>query len=126
MSPMSQIALTLSIGLGLFSGSLSQKCAGAGEGTAVTPGKGFSSYLLTNVLTAPRGLVFDSEGNLLVSQRVTKGNSKENGIFALKLKDEGGCVSVVKKELIAPHPKSAVSVVSNTAKKLKGILTRWR
>jgi hypothetical protein len=113
MSPMSRVAVTLSVGLGLLSGSRAQKCAGAGQGTAVTAGKGFSSYLLTNALTAPRGLVFDSEGNLLVSQRVTKGNAKENGIFALKLKDEGGCVTVVKKELIAPHPKDAVSVFSS-------------
>jgi hypothetical protein len=111
MSPMSRVA-ALTLGLGLLGGSQAQKCAGAGPGTAVTNGKGFQSYLLTDKLTGPRGLVFDSEGNLLVSQRVTKGNLKENGIYALKLKDEAGCVSMVDKKLIAPHPKSAVSVFS--------------
>ncbi|KAF2670074.1 soluble quino protein glucose dehydrogenase, partial [Microthyrium microscopicum] len=60
---------------------------------AVTAAKGFSAYLLAKGLTSPRGLVFDPEGHLLVSQRVTEGNSKDNGIFALKLKDEGGCVT---------------------------------
>jgi hypothetical protein len=113
---MSPITVTLSIGLALFSGSLAQKCAGAGEGTAVTVAKGFSAYLLTKGLTAPRGLVFDPEGNLLVSQRVTKGNSKENGIYGLKIKEEGGCLSVVSKELVAPHPATAVSVSFHTDK----------
>jgi hypothetical protein len=101
--------VTLSVGFALLSGSQAQKCAGAGQGTAVTTAKGFSSYLLAKGLTSPRQLVFDSEGNLLVSQRVTTGNAKENGIFGLKLKEEGGCVSVVSKELVAPHPKGAVS-----------------
>jgi hypothetical protein len=108
---MSRVAVTLSIGLALLSGSQAQKCAGAGEGTAVTTAEGFSSYLLTKGLTSPRGLVFDPEGNLLVSQRVTTGNAKENGIFGLKLKDNGGCVSVVSKQLVAAHPKGAVRVV---------------
>jgi hypothetical protein len=111
MSLMSQVVVALSIGLTLLSGSQAQKCAGAGEGTAVTAAKGFSSYLLTQGLTAPRGLVFDPEGNLLVSQRVMTGNATENGVFGLKLKDEGGCVSVVSKRLIAAHPNGAVSVV---------------
>ncbi|KAF2425504.1 soluble quino protein glucose dehydrogenase, partial [Tothia fuscella] len=71
--------------------------------------EGFSSYLLATNLTSPRGLVFDFEGNLLISQRVTKGNPRENGIFGLRLKDEGGCVSVVSKELVAPHPNGAVN-----------------
>jgi hypothetical protein len=107
----SQLVATLSIGFVLLSGSQAQKCAGAGPGTDVTAAKGFSSYLLTSGLTAPRGLVFDSEGNLLVSQRVTKGNAKENGVFVLKLKEEGGCVSVVSKQLVAAHPKGAVSFI---------------
>jgi hypothetical protein len=111
MSLTSRIAVISYVTLTLLGVSQAQKCAGAGQGTAVTAAKGFSSYLLTTGLTAPRGLVFDKEGNLLVSQRVTTGNAKENGIFALKLKDEGGCVSVVSKQLIAPHPKGAVSVI---------------
>jgi hypothetical protein len=119
MSLISRVAVTLSIGLALLSGSQAQKCAGAGEGTAVTAAKGFSSYLLAKGLTAPRGILFDSEGNLLVSQRVTTGNAKENGIFGLKLKDEGGCVSVVSKELVAAHPKGAVSVLSSSKKQSK-------
>jgi glucose/arabinose dehydrogenase len=119
MSLMSRVVLTLSIGLALLSGSQAQNCAGAGKGTAVTAAKGFSSYLLAKGLTSPRGLVFDPEGNLLVSQRVTKGNVKENGIFGLKLKDEGGCVSVVSKELVAAQPKGAVSVLSSSKKQSK-------
>ena len=111
MSLVSRVVVTLSIGLALLSGSQAQKCAGAGKGTAVTAAKGFSSYLLTKDLNSPRGLIFDPEGNLLLSQRVTKGNAKENGIFGLKLKEEGGCVSVVSKVLVAPHPKGAVSVL---------------
>jgi hypothetical protein len=111
MSLMSRVVVALSVGLALISGSQAQNCAGAGKGTAVTAAKGFSSYLLTQGLTSPRGLVFDPEGHLLVSQRVTAGNAKENGIVGLKLKDEGGCVSVVSKQLIAAHPNGAVSVI---------------
>jgi hypothetical protein len=111
MSLMSRIAVILCIALALLSGSQAQKCAGVGEGTAVTAAKGFSSYLLTQGLNSPRGLVFDPEGNLLVSQRVTTGNAEENGIFGLKLKDEGGCVIVISKQLVATHPKGAVSIL---------------
>jgi len=107
-----RLAATLSIAFALFSKSQAQQCPGAGAGTAVTAAKGFSSYLLTNGLTSPRGLVFDPEGNLLMSQRVTKGNSKENGIFGLKLKDEGGCVSIISKQLVAAHPGGAVSHIA--------------
>src|ERR1700743_957443 len=116
MSLLSRVVVGASIGLALLSGIEAQKCAGAGVGTPVTAAKGFSSYLLTKGLNAPRGLIFDSEGNLLVSQRVTKGNPKENGIYGLKLKEEGGCVSVVSKELVAPHPKGAVRFLSNVEK----------
>jgi hypothetical protein len=112
MSLMSRVAVTVSFGLlALLSGTHAQKCAGAGVGTAVTNAKGFSSYLLTKDLTLPRQLIFDPEGHLLVSQRVTKGNAKDNGIFGLKLKEVGGCVSVASKVLVAPHPKGAVSVL---------------
>ena len=113
---MSRVTVILSIGLVLLSGSQAQKCVGAGPGTAVTAAKGFSSYLLTKGLDSPRTIVFDSEGNLLVSQRVTKGNAKENGIYGLKLKEEGGCVSVASKELVAPHPKGAVRFLLNVEK----------
>jgi hypothetical protein len=52
------------------------------------PGKGFTFRLLTNKLSKPRGMVFDTAGNLLVVE-------SGKGITALKLKDEGDiCLSV--------------------------------
>jgi hypothetical protein len=112
---MLRVAEIASIGLALLAASQAQKCPGAAEGTAVTAAKGFSSYILTKDLTSPRGLVFDSEGNLLVSQRVKTGNAKENGIFGLKLKDDSGCVRVASKELVAGQPKAAVSGIMRSS-----------
>lgn len=87
-----------------------QKCAGAGETTPIIPAKGFSTYLLTKGLTQPRQLIFDSAGNLLVSQKVPNGTETANGIVGLKLKEENGCLSVTSKSMVAPQPKIAVSV----------------
>lgn len=52
--------------------------------------KGFTSRVLVNGITKARGIVFDSEGNLLVV-------SGGRGIIGMQLKDDGGdCVSVAK------------------------------
>jgi glucose/arabinose dehydrogenase len=70
-----------------------QKCAGAGKGKPTIVAKGFTSYLLASGLNSPRGLVFDKEGNLLVVEKTTTGT-----VTAIKLKEEGGCVSIVSKQ----------------------------
>ena len=68
-----------------------QTCEGAGaqyEPTIVA--NGFSTYVLVNKLSSPRGIVFDNEGNLLVLEQF-------KGVTALKLKEENGCVTVASK-----------------------------
>jgi glucose/arabinose dehydrogenase len=74
----------------LFAGTaLTQNtCPGAAPATdPAIVAKGFSAYVLVKNLTNPRGLVFDSDGNLLVLE-------KFRGVTALKLKDDGSCLSV--------------------------------
>lgn len=105
---MLQFSGAILLALSLLTDAQAQKCAGVGEGTPVVAAKGFTSYLLATGLNNPRGMVFDKEGNLLVSQRVTSGSASGNGIYGLKLKDDGGCVSVVSKDLIVPHPPGVV------------------
>jgi glucose/arabinose dehydrogenase len=52
---------------------------------------GFSARLIANGLTAPRGIIFDSQGHLLVVEQ-------GSGIVALSLTDDGGdCLSVASK-----------------------------
>jgi len=80
------VASTL-IGLGQ-----AQKCAGTGKGKPHTVAKGFTSYVLASGLSGPRGLVFDKEGHLLVVEKTSAGT-----VTAIKLKEEGGCVSVASK-----------------------------
>jgi glucose/arabinose dehydrogenase len=70
-----------------------QKCAGAGKGKPAIVAKGFTSYVLASGLNSPRGVVFDKEGNLLVVEKTTSGT-----VTAIKLKEEGGCVSVASKQ----------------------------
>ena len=53
--------------------------------------KGYSARIVVNGLTKPRGLLFDSKGNLLVVEQ-------GKGITALTLHDAGGnCLSVSKR-----------------------------
>jgi hypothetical protein len=105
----SMLSLYLSL-LVILNQVQAQKCAGAGETTPIITAKGFSTYLLTRGLTQPRQLIFDSAGNLLVSQKVPNGTVTDNGIVGLKLKEENGCLSVISKSMVAPQPKTAVSV----------------
>jgi glucose/arabinose dehydrogenase len=72
--------------------SEAQKCAGAGRGKPTNVAKGFTSYVLASGLSSPRGLIFDKEGNLLVVEKTTTGT-----VTAIKLKEEGGCVTVASK-----------------------------
>lgn len=52
---------------------------------------GFSARLIANGLTTPRGIIFDSQGHLLVVEQ-------GSGIVALSLTDDGGdCLSVASK-----------------------------
>ena len=69
-----------------------QKCAGAGKGKPTIVAKGFTSYVLASGLSSPRGLVFDKEGNLLVVEKTAAGT-----VTAIKLKEEGGCVTIASK-----------------------------
>ena len=69
--------------------SLAQKtCPGAfAETDSAAAAKGFTAYVIAKNLTNPRGIVFDNDGNLLVVE-------KFRGITALKMKDDGNCISV--------------------------------
>jgi hypothetical protein len=116
MSPM--LSLTFGL-LAVLNQVQAERCAGAGETTPIIAAKGFSTYLLTKGLTQPRQLVFDSAGNLLVSQKVPNGTVTNNGIFGLKLKDQNGCLSVTATELVVPQPKIAVSVSIRLLRTLK-------
>jgi glucose/arabinose dehydrogenase len=55
--------------------------------------KGFTARVVISGLTRPRGMVFDTEGNLLVVQ-----NRKE--ITAFQMSNEGGCVKVTGKSTV--------------------------
>lgn len=71
--------------LAAFSSSaLAQTCATVNPAYAPTWGSGFSGRVLMNGLKSPRGIVFDSENNLLV---VESGGS---GVRYVKLTDNGG------------------------------------
>ncbi|KAF2019529.1 soluble quino protein glucose dehydrogenase [Aaosphaeria arxii CBS 175.79] len=63
---------------------LGQKCATINPAYAPTWGSGFSGRVVMNGLKTPRGLVFDSENNLLV---VESGGA---GVRYIKLTDNGG------------------------------------
>lgn len=64
--------------------ALSQSCATINPAYAPTFGSGFSGRVLVNGLKSPRGLIFDTLGNLLV---VESGGS---GVRYIKLTDNGG------------------------------------
>lgn len=84
-------------------------CSGAfAETDPAIAAKGFSAHVIARNLTNPRGIVFDSEGNLLVLE-------KFKGVTALKLKDEGGCVGV----------ESKVQVVSDGNVSVARIGSHW-
>jgi glucose/arabinose dehydrogenase len=55
--------------------------------------KGFTARVLISGLTRPRGMVFDTEGNLLVVQ-----NRKD--ITAIQLSNDGGCVKATGKSTV--------------------------
>lgn len=83
---------------------LAQTCATINPAYAPTFGSGFSGRVVMNGLRSPRGLVFDTLGNLLV---VESGGS---GVRYIKLTDNGGtdvCVAS-SKQLI---PERGVSVL---------------
>src|SRR5215469_18146152 len=55
---------------------------------------GYEARLIANGLTAPRGIIFDKQGHLLVVEQ-------SSGIAGLTLADDGGaCLSVVSKQTI--------------------------
>jgi hypothetical protein len=88
----------LLISLALGAVVAQQTCGGAGvqhEPTIVA--HGFSTYVLANKLSSPRGIVFDKEGNLLVLEQF-------KGVTALTLKEENGCVAVVSKTAALNDP----------------------
>ena len=55
---------------------------------------GYEARLVANGLTAPRGIIFDNQGHLLVVEQ-------SSGIVGLTLADDGGaCLSVISKQTI--------------------------
>ncbi|KAF2665863.1 soluble quino protein glucose dehydrogenase [Microthyrium microscopicum] len=65
--------------------AVAQKCQGAAPSKAIVA-KGFIAKVFASGLSQPRGLTFDSEGNLLVVER-------GRGITAFKItEDAGGCL----------------------------------
>jgi hypothetical protein len=55
---------------------------------------GYEARLIANGLTAPRGIIFDNQGHLLVVEQ-------GSGIVGLTLADDGGpCLSMISKETI--------------------------
>jgi hypothetical protein len=79
-----------------------QICGGAGvqyEPTIVA--NGFSTYVLANKLSSPRGIVFDKEGNLLVLEQF-------KGVTALTLKEENGCITVASKTAASNDPSVSI------------------
>jgi hypothetical protein len=59
---------------------------------------GWEARLITKDIKAPRGIIFDSEGHLLVV-------SKSFGIVNLELKDNGGtCITVAKQTTLIESP----------------------
>jgi glucose/arabinose dehydrogenase len=77
-----------------------QECKGfAPRNGAPVIAKGYTANVVINKLTKPRGLIVDTEGNLLIVER-------GKGITAIKLNDQGvDCVS----------PGQKITVVSSTA-----------
>lgn len=68
----------------LVSKAVGQSCATINPANAPTFGSGFSGRVVMNGLKSPRGIVFDTEGNLLI---VESGGS---GVRHVKLTDNGG------------------------------------
>lgn len=65
---------------------------------------GYEARLIANGLTAPRGIIFDNQGHLLVVEQTS-------GIVALTLADDGGaCLSVISKQTIIND--TTVSLIS--------------
>jgi glucose/arabinose dehydrogenase len=91
----------------LVSKTLGQTCATINPANAPTFGSGFSGRVVLNGLQSPRGIVFDSEGNLLI---VESGGS---GVRYVKLTDNGGtnvCVAS-SKQLIPERGVSKVFMI---------------
>jgi glucose/arabinose dehydrogenase len=95
------------LALALSGASIAQNtCTGAApERDPTVVANGFTAYILARGLSSPRGIVFDKEGNLLVIE-------KSKGVTALKLKEDGNCVSVASK----------TAVVTNSTVSLEPIL----
>ena len=86
--------------------AFAQKCATINPAYAPTWGSGFSGRVVMNGLKSPRGLVFDSAGNLLI---VESGGS---GVRLVTLTDNGGtdvCVAS-SKQLISERSVSIQSI----------------
>jgi hypothetical protein len=83
---------------------LAQTCSTIDPAFSPTWGSGFSGRVVMNDLSSPRGLIFDTLGNLLVVE------SGGNGVRYVKLQDHGGtdvCVAS-SKQLI---PERGVSLL---------------
>ncbi|KAF2177307.1 soluble quino protein glucose dehydrogenase [Zopfia rhizophila CBS 207.26] len=81
MAPLKYLFITFAA---LVSQATAQTCATINPANAPTWGSGFSGRVVMNGLRTPRGLVFDTLGNLLI---VESGGS---GVRYVKLQDNGG------------------------------------
>jgi glucose/arabinose dehydrogenase len=95
MGPIYQLVVALAA---LSSSAAAQSCATISPAYAPTWGSGFSGHVVMNGLKTPRGMVFDSQNNLLV---VESGGA---GVRYIKLTDNGGMnVCVTSSKQIIPE-----------------------
>jgi hypothetical protein len=73
--------------------------------------KGFTARVVISNLTRPRGMIFDTEGNLLVVQ-----NRKE--VTAFHMATDGGCVEVTGKRTVLPAAMGQGETVCPSPSKL--------
>jgi glucose/arabinose dehydrogenase len=116
-SQSSEMGVLTFVGLFFASSVIAQKGCSVNLPPATTApivASGFTARVFANGLTKPRGMVFDTEGNLLVVQN-------GRGIIAIKLKDDGGsCVSAAGTQSVV-----ADTSVSSTYKKVIYWLCEW-
>jgi glucose/arabinose dehydrogenase len=87
--------------------------AGSPKYAAPVVAKGFTARVVISGLTRPRGMIFDSEGNLLVVQ-----NRKE--ITAFRMTNAGGCVKTAGQRTVLPAAMGQGENVCPYASELNG------
>jgi hypothetical protein len=91
-SKSSTLAFLLIIHVGFAQSSCSVTLTASYPAPSVAAG--YEARLIANGLTAPRGIIFDNQGHLLVVEQ-------SSGIVGLTLADDGGaCLSMISKQTI--------------------------